>query len=356
MHRRGGIDARDVNGKTLVEAALDLNLSNHPHRSHAANMVARLIAENADLQLIDASQNHLVHRLILNHNHSGVRILLANRVDLNGMAQCTQQQIARYVATMRAAGGTMPIDWRWEGGDGATPLHLAGAFGNDPTLIRAMITAGAAVNQRNEHQYTPLHWASTFAKDGRVIDELVGGGADISSVASGQVTAIGRATASNPNPEIVRRLVAHGADIECVGERGPTLLHCAAHSPSQAEVIHALIELGADPFARDENGEPPLHIALGTSLQIEAGKLMKDNGLDLDSLGVDDAVIRALDAGYADATAVMRALHASLENNVARSNVTVTHVLEILESMLAEGIAVFFSIEDAAANAVNRQG
>lgn len=354
MINRGGINARDVNGKTLVEAALDLNLINHPHQSHAANIVAWLIAANADLQLIDASQNHLVHRLILNHNHSGVRILLANRVDLNGMAQCTQQQIARYVTTMRAAGGTMPIDWRWDGSDGATPLHLAGAFSNDPTLIRAMITAGAAVDQRNEHQYTPLHWASTFAKDGRVIDELIGGGADIAAVARGQVTPIGRATASNPNPEIVRRLVAHGADIGCVGERGPTLLHCAAHSPSQAQVIHALIELGADPFARDENGELPLHIALGTSLQIELGKLMKDNGLDLASLGIDDAVIRALDAGYTDATAVMRALHASLENNVARSNATVTHVLEMLESMFAEGIAVFFSSEGDAANAVIR--
>jgi uncharacterized protein len=70
-------------------------------------------------------------------------------------------------------------------GESITPLHVAtdwpGYFPNGPTVVRALIAAGADPNAAvagASHTETPLHWAAS-SDDVEVADALIAGGADL---------------------------------------------------------------------------------------------------------------------------------------------------------------------------------
>ena len=64
------------------------------------------------------------------------------------------------------------------GEHGYTPLHLAAEFNTNPTVITALVDAGAEVNIRGEHGYTPLHLAAESNTNPTVIEVLLDAGAD----------------------------------------------------------------------------------------------------------------------------------------------------------------------------------
>ena len=64
------------------------------------------------------------------------------------------------------------------GEDGAMPLHWAAAFNSNPSMITALIKAGADSGARGEDGMTPLHYAAMLNANPSVIKALIEAGAD----------------------------------------------------------------------------------------------------------------------------------------------------------------------------------
>ena len=352
MRNRGDINKRDADGKTLVEVALETN------QDQAAVMVTALKAAGADLELPDANQNRLLHRLILANNVAGARILIANHVNLNAMNQCTGQVVAQYTDALRAAGVARPINWTWSAGDTATPLHLASAFSNDPALISALIAAGAGVDQANRNLATPLHWACTFAKEAHVIDALIAGGANRSIETPGLGTPVECAAGGNPNINIVRTLITHGAEIERIGNRGCAPLHWAAISPSQARVVRALIELGANRLMmstnQNNNQDSPLQLAVTISTRIEIAKILADGGMDLSAIDCRQIERQSVVAGYADMTEVIQALYDGITHQSTQIDADIARAFRQVEADIGVGARLTLRADNSAADQLVR--
>ena len=126
---------------------------------------------------------------------------------------------------------------------GALTLGEAAATG---TLyrVKALLEAGADVEQSDEHGQRPLMFA----------------------VAAGQV-------------EVVSMLCAAGANVHAIRDDGGDLWTCALAKPN-AEVIRCLIEHGLSPNQTRKSG-PALLLAFGSQKPTDILKLLLDNGADV---------------------------------------------------------------------------
>jgi ankyrin repeat protein len=106
-------------------------------------------------------------------------------------------------------------------GDGWTPLHLAAAFADAPT-VRLLLEHGAHVHQRSHNplRNQPLH----------------------------------ACLALHSSPEIVQVLLDGGADVNATQAGGYAPLHQAAASGSEA-VVDLLLRAGANPALRCDQGK-----------------------------------------------------------------------------------------------------
>ena len=112
---------------------------------------------------------------------------------------------------------------------GETPLPRAAGEDAGPTVIQALLAAGAELDARDEYGWTPLHRA-----------------------------------AHNLNRTVVPVLAAFGVDLEARNADGSTPFHLAAEQfrlRGKPVTVEALPEAGADPDAHNDNGQTPLHRA-----------------------------------------------------------------------------------------------
>ena len=208
---------------------------------------------------------------------------------------------------------------KWSDNQGATPLHFAaryneepkvaelllengakvdaehGVFDNTPLLwaafsnpnagvIGMLIKNGAAVYETNWNRWTPLHYAA-MNKSVYVLNELIFLDKDSDINFNGKTdrgkTALHFA-AANENSEILLELISRGADVDARDEYGTTPLHEAAKNPNTA-ILQALISHDAEIDAKCGNGETPLHYAARYNLNPDAIHLLVQHGANTDA-------------------------------------------------------------------------
>ena len=143
---------------------------------------------------------------------------------------------------------------------GRTALHALALHGRD-SLVKELITAGAATDIVTTRGRTPLHWAAA-AGQAAVVEVLVAAGASPVQLDSWRGEAPLHFAAANGHVQVVRAL-CQSKQVR-VGVRGSwdgaTPLHWAAGA-GHALVVALLLEKGAKAWAQDLMGRTPLHDA-----------------------------------------------------------------------------------------------
>jgi ankyrin repeat protein len=205
------------------------------------------------------------------------------------------------------------------GGGGLTALVFAAREG-DLESARALIDAGANVNQTTEYAWTPLLTA-TNNRHYKLASFLIDRGADVNIANKGGWTPLYLATDNRnieggdypvPKPDMdhlayIKILLDHGANpnarakdntltrtiftMQWFYENGATPFVRAAQS-SDTELMQLLLKYKADPFLRTENGDTALTAAAGigwvegvtyehsAKQNLEAVRMLLDLGLD----------------------------------------------------------------------------
>ena len=181
-------------------------------------VVAALLEAGADVNARGISDRTPLHRAAAgNENPPVIALLLRAGADVNA----------------RARGGR-------------TPLHEAGARNGNPDVIAALVESGADVHSWGDDAdairwggnkfigmtrvniWTPLHEAAAQNGNPTVVKALIEAGADVNTIGEAGITPLFLATSTNEDPAILEALVRGGADVNEIYPWGWTPLHLAA--------------------------------------------------------------------------------------------------------------------------------
>ena len=140
-----------------------------------------------------------------------------------------------------------------------TPLHRAARYNDRPSIVLALLGAGADLEAQNGVGESPL-FATAYGNP-KTVGILIAAGAKVRVQDSRGCTALHVAAADNPDPVVTRALLAAGIGVDARCDDGWTPLHHAARGSGNVAVVEALLEAGADPAARTGEGRLAFDLA-----------------------------------------------------------------------------------------------
>ena len=251
-----------------LQTALHLAISSRSWRAHRkghSSVVKALIESGADVNEQDEDgTSPLMHAANMG-NEQVVHELIKAGASLTAMNEQQMQRALRYVSreghssvvrTLTEAGA----DVNGQDNNGTTPLMKAANWGHDQ-VVHELIKAGASVTAKNNKQQTALHIAisSSWGCHFSVVKALIEAGADVNEQDKGGTTPLMEA-ANMGNEQVVHELIKAGASVTAKNNKQQTALHLAISSSwgNRFSVVKALIEAGADVNEQDEDGTTPL--------------------------------------------------------------------------------------------------
>ena len=147
------------------------------------------------------------------------------------------------------------------------------------------MSAGAALDARDDKGRTPLQIAETFSEAPAVVNAVreATQKAGASSAAPADASCESWNTAAFfalADGAAVSGCLDDGANVHARDETGATPLHTAAGHSEDAAVVGTLLSAGARPGARDETGATPLHAATAKSTSAAVVEALLDAGAD----------------------------------------------------------------------------
>lgn len=129
-----------------------------------------------------------------------------------------------------------------------------------PEIVRELLLWDPPVNSKNRGGFTPLHIACYWA-DVESVKALIDAGASVNETGRANKTALHWATArTSPAPNIVLALIAAGAEVDAKSDNNWIPLHFACGC-GNLKIVAALVEAGSDVNPQNKIGETPLHLA-----------------------------------------------------------------------------------------------
>lgn len=134
----------------------------------------------------------------------------------------------------------------------ASPLMYAAQYNSSPSILDALIVAGAEVRANLGYRFLArpaLTYAAQYNDNPAVIAELVALGAEVNAKVSVLdnmgTTPLIYAAQYNQNPAVVEELIKDGAELELTDSMGRSPLIFAAQYNPSARVLAALLKAGA---------------------------------------------------------------------------------------------------------------
>jgi ankyrin repeat protein len=136
--------------------------------------------------------------------------------------------------------------------------HYA-AMNTDPSVMRAVIAAGARLNGRSILFSEPIHIAVAQNENEEVLRLLLAAGADVCSTQMGEVSVLHLA-AGNSNANVLAIVIAAGARVDALTALGESACHFAAAN-NNAAVLEQLLVANAPFNGANRRGFTPCLIA-----------------------------------------------------------------------------------------------
>jgi ankyrin repeat protein len=151
-------------------------------------------------------------------------------------------------------------------------LFEAAKENNLPEVSR-LLSVGADVNAKDNHDRTPLQWACEKGHV-QVVNKLLDHGADVDAKNNRDWTPLHRAC-YNGHVAIVNELLSRGANTEAKDIQGDTPLHDAS-SRGHLPVVKAMLNAGANILAANNYGSLPIHYAVGQGRSAVSKYLLRE--------------------------------------------------------------------------------
>ena len=256
IREHGGVPVYSHEGETLV----------HQLASSGRPTALAILVSAGSVDVPNQLGLTPLHLATLNGHRRTAEVLIDSRADIHTSAPPSDAVgaggSALHLACRRGDSGL--VEMLLERGasatartDGCTPLHLAAC---DPQTSRLLLSAAAAVDEKDSAGCTPLHHAVSRAPPlllGASCRALLEGGAKVNTCDFvHRHTPLHRLCERGDGGEALdalNALVAHGATINAQDKSGHTPLHLAAFR-GHADLALALVAAGASPNVPSSHG------------------------------------------------------------------------------------------------------